>query len=332
MKENVELQQRRRILKSCMAMGALPFLHPLGARAAAPWPEKAVRMLVAFPAGGPTDVTSRLVGRRLAERLGQPLIVDNKAGASGSIGTVELIKSPADGYTVSMFGMPSLIAPIVYRANQYDVRKDFTCVATVYDLPLVIVVNPSVMPGVNNLNDLVSAAKKKPINYSSPGVGSIAHLAMEQLMGLAGFSMQHIGYKGSAPAITDLLGGQISAMFVDLIAAMPYIQSGRLKAVALGASNARRFLSDVVPISEQGFTGFSVSSWSGLIVPNGTSPEIVQRLDQELRQILNEKSTQESLEKMGALSAYQAPEVMKRRLASEYERWSQVAREKNISL
>lgn len=332
MKENVELKQRRRLLKSCMAVGALPFLQPLAAGAAAPWPDKALRMVVAFPAGGPTDVTSRLVGRRLADQLGQPLIIDNKVGASGSIGTVALIKSPADGYTVSMFGMPSLIAPIVYRSNQYDVRKDFTCVATVYDLPLVIVVNPSVMPGVNTLADLVGAAKKKPINYSSPGVGSIAHLAMEQLMGLAGFSMQHVGYKGSAPAITDLLGGQISVMFVDLIAAMPYLQSGRLKAVALGAPNARRFLPDVAPIAEQGFADYSVSSWSGLIVPNGTSTEVVQRLDRELRLILNENSTQESLAKMGALSAYQPPEVMKRRLASEYERWSQVAREKNISL
>lgn len=330
--ETVELMHRRSLLKSCLAVGTLPFLQPLAVRAAAPWPEKNIRMIVAFPAGGPTDVTSRLMGRKLAEQLGQPLIVENKVGASGSIGTVSLIKSPADGYTVSMFGMPSLIAPIVYRNNQYDVRKDFTCVATVSDMPLVIVVNPSAMPGVNNLNDLVSAAKKKPIDYSSPGVGSIAHLAMEQLMGLAGCAMQHVGYKGSAPAITDLLGGQISAMFVDLIAAMPYIQSGKLKAVALGAANARRFLPDVAPISEQGFSGFSVSGWSGLIVPNGTPQEAVQRLDQALRQILSEKSTQESLEKMGALSAYQPPEVMKRRLTSEYERWSKVAREKNISL
>ncbi len=148
-------------------------------------------MLVAFPAGGPTDVTSRLEGRRLAQQLGQPLIIENKAGASGAIGTVALIKSLADGYTVSMFAMPSLIAPIVYRSNQYDVRKDFNCVATVYDLPLVIVVNPSVMPGVGTPTDLASAARRKPVNYSSPGVGSIAHLAMEQLMGFAGFSMQH---------------------------------------------------------------------------------------------------------------------------------------------
>lgn len=324
---------RRLLLKSCLAAGAAPLLASLSARAgAANWPEKTVRMVVAFPAGGPTDATARLVAQKLAGALGQPVIVDNRPGASGSIGTTSLIKSVPDGYTVSMFGMPALVAPIVYRNNQYDVRKDFTCVSSVYDLPLVLMINPLVLPRVSDLKGFIAAAKAQPVNYSTAGSGSIGHLAMEQLKDMGGFPMQHVGYKGSAPAITDLLGGQIGAMFVDLVAAMPHIRSGRLKALALGSADARAFLPEVPSIAQQGFADFNVSSWSGLIVPNGTPAAVVTRLDSELRRILTEADTKRGLENIGALSAYQPPEVMKRRMTSEFERWNKVASEKNISI
>lgn len=324
---------RRRMLKLCVAAGAAPMLASLpGRSSAAGWPEKAVRMIVAFPAGGPTDATARLVAQKLATALGQPVVVDNRPGASGAIGTAALIKSAPDGYTVSMFGMPALVAPIVYRNNAYDVRKDFTCVASVYDLPLVFMINPAVLPGVGTLKDFIAATKAQPVNYSTAGSGSIGHLAMEQLKDMGGFPMQHVGYKGSAPAITDLLGGQIAAMFVDLVAAMPHIRSGRLKALALGSADARAFLPDVASIAQQGFADFSVSSWSGLIVPNATPHAVVARLDQELRRILAEQDTRTRLQNIGALSAYQPPEVMKRRMAGEFERWSKVVSEKDISI
>ena len=324
---------RRQLLKSCLAVGASPLLAAAPLRAAAAqWPEKPVRMIVAFPAGGPTDATARLIAQKLSDRLGQPVIVDNRVGASGSIGTASMIKSPPDGYTVSMFGMPALVAPIVYRNNLYDVRKDFTCVSSVYDLPLVLMTNPSVLPGVGDLKGFIEATRTKPVNYATAGSGSIGHLAMEQLKDMGGFAMQHVGYKGSAPAITDLLGGQIGAMFVDLVAAMPHIRSGRLKALALGSADARVFLPDVAAIAQQGFPGFNVSSWSGLIVPNGTPAAIVARLDRELRQILGEKDTRERLENIGALSAYQPQDVMKRRMASEFERWNKVASDKDIAI
>ncbi|MEC5213981.1 tripartite-type tricarboxylate transporter receptor subunit TctC [Polaromonas sp. CG_9.5] len=297
---------------------------------AAQWPDKVVRMVVAFPAGGPTDTIARLIAQKLSSRLGQQVIVENKPGASGSIGTDALIKSPADGYTISMFGMPALIAPIIYKNNLYDSRKDFTCVSTVYDLPYVIVINPEKLPGVENLQQLIAVAKTKDINYSSPGTGSIGHLSMEQLKDLGGFKMEHIPYKGSAPAITDLLGGQISVMYADLIAAMPHIQSGRLKAIALGSPDAKTFLPAVKSISEQGFKGFKSSSWSGLIVPNGTPAAVITRLDTELKRILSEKDTKDRIEKVGALAVYQSPEKMKARLVAEYTRWNKVATEKSI--
>ena len=319
----------RRTMLQLTALGAA--LAPALSTYAAEWPEKVVRMVVAFPAGGPTDTVARLIAQKLSLRLGQQVIVDNKPGASGSIGTAAFIKSPADGYTISMFGMPALIAPLIYKNNLYDSRKDFTCVATVYDLPYVIVINPEKLPGVENLQQLIAAAKTKDINYSTPGTGSIGHLSMEQLKDLGAFKMQHIPYKGSAPAITDLLGGQISVMYADLIAAMPHIQSGKLKAIALGSPDAKVFLPTVKSISEQGFPGFESSSWSGIVVPNGTPVAIVSRLDNELKIILGEKETKDKIEKIGALAIHQLSEKMKSRLVAEYSRWNKVATEKNIS-
>ncbi len=323
--------RRRQVIKGG-ALGALAMSLPsLNAFAEAAWPSKVIRMIVAFPAGGPTDTAARLIALKLSQRLGQQVMVDNRPGASGSVGTAAFIKMPADGYTISMFGMPALLAPIVYRNNLYDSRKDFTCVATVYDLPYVIVVNPQVLPGVDDLQQLIGQAKAKELNYTSPGTGSIGHLSMEQLQDLGQFKMQHIPYKGSAPAMTDLLGGQIGVMYADLIAAMPHIESGKIKAVALGSPDAKTFLPKVRAISEQGFAGFNSSSWSGVVVPNGTPAGVIARLDQELKAILAEPDTKERMEKIGALAAYQSPAQMKSRLVQEFDRWSKVATEKNIS-
>lgn len=321
---------RRQLLQACAAGSLATVFSPLSALASA-WPDKVIRMVVAFPAGGPTDTAARLIAQKLSDRLGQSVIVENKAGASGSIGTAAFIKSPADGYTISMFGMPALIAPIVYRNGLYDSRNDFTCVSTVYDLPYVIVINPKVLPGVDDLQQLIAAAKTQDLNYTSPGTGSIGHLSMEQLKDLGNFKMQHISYKGSAPAMNDLLGGQLPIMYADLIAAMPHIKSGRLKAIALGSPDAKSFLPQVKAIAEQGFVGFRSSSWSGIIVPNGTPADVVSRLDKELKSILAEKDTRERMEKIGALASYQSPEQMKTRLVDEYNRWNKVATDKNIT-
>ena len=327
------LPRRRDVIRQGAA-GALALSLPAlkaHAQGDAAWPSKVIRMIVAFPAGGPTDTAARLIAQKLSTRLGQQVIVDNRPGASGSIGTAAFIKMPADGYSISMFGMPALLAPIGYRNNLYDSRKDFTCVATVYDLPYVIVVNPQALPGVDNLQQMIAATKAKELNYNSPGTGSMGHLSMELLKDLGKFPMQHIPYKGSAPAMTDLLGGQVPVMYADLIAAMPHIESGKIKAIALGSPDAKVFLPKVQAISEQGFAGFNSSSWSGIVVPNGTPAPVVARLDQELKAILAEADTKERMQKIGALAAYQPPAQMKTRLAQEYERWNKVATEKNIS-
>lgn len=319
---------RRNFMKaSALALGTSMLPLP---SFAAEWPSRALRMVVAFPVGGPTDTIARLIAQKLSERLGESIIVDNRPGASGSIGTSQFIRSKPDGYTMSMFGMPALIAPIVHRNNLYDVRKDFTCVATVYDLPYVIIVNPKLLPNVHTLQDLIAASREQDINYSSTGTGSIAHLAMEQLRGLGDFEMLHIAYSGSAPAITDLLGGQISVMMVDMIAAMPHIQSGALRAIAMGSDIGKPFLPEVKTIAEQGFPGFEASSWSGLIVPNDTPQEVSDRLNQELSVMLAEPELQERMMQLGAIATYQPADQMTARLSAEYDRWNKVATDIDI--
>ncbi|MCC2596975.1 tripartite tricarboxylate transporter substrate binding protein [Pusillimonas sp. MFBS29] len=297
---------------------------------AANWPDRPIRMVVAFPAGGPTDTIARVIAERLSERLGQHIVVDNRAGASGSVGTSQFIRSKPDGYTISMFGMPALIAPIVHRNGLYDVRTDFTCVSTVYDLPYVVIINTDVLPGVENFQQLIEASKTNEINFSSPGVGSIGHMAMEQLKGLGKFEMQHIAYSGSAPAIVDLIGGQTGMMVSDMIAAMPHIQSGSVKPIAVLSDSGTTFLPEVKSVAEQGFPGYQASSWSGLIVPNDTPQEVSDRLNKELKELLTDTELQERMIKLGAIATYQTAEEMTTRLNNEYDRWNQVAKDIDI--
>jgi tripartite-type tricarboxylate transporter receptor subunit TctC len=198
---------------------SLPMLA--GSAFAQAWPSKTIKLIVPFPAGGPTDTASRIIGQKLALRLKQPVIVENKAGASGAIAAAQVAKSPADGYTLMMLATPTLLAPHLYKTTGYDSVKDFTAIATVYDLPIVVVVNPSLMPTVTDLQKLVTHAKAQPgrLNYTSSGVGSFGHLSMELLKQMGQFDMQHVPYRGGVPAITDTVGGQVPMLFAALGAA-----------------------------------------------------------------------------------------------------------------
>ena len=330
-KPNASLN-RRHVLATGIA-GALSAFTGSALAADPAWPDKLVKIVVAFPAGGPTDTAARIVAQKLGERLGQSMIVENRAGASGSIGTAAFIKSPADGYTLSMFGMPALLAPLLYGNNAYDVRKDFLPVATVYDLPMAIVVNPRVLPNVTNLQQLIEHAKasKTPLNYTSSGTGSFGHLSMEQLKDLGGFDMQHIPYRGSAPAVTDLLGGQVAVMFADVVAALPHIQAGKLRAIAGSSNKTKLLLPGLKSVAEQGFTGFDADTWGGLVAPLGTPGAVVERLNKELKVILADPELQQKMLAAGAVASYQNSETMRKRLAADYTRWSKIAQDKGIS-
>ena len=209
--------------RAALALAAAPLLIGSAMAQQAAWPDKMVKLVVPFPAGGPTDTASRIVGQKQGERLKQTVPIENKAGASGSIAAAQVSKSPADGYTLMMLATPTMLAPHLYKKAGYDTVKDFTPVATVYDLPIVVVVNPKLLPDVTDLKGLIANAKaqKTPLNYTSSGAGSFGHLSMELLKQMASFDMQHVPYKGGVPAITDTIGGQVPVMYADLVAALP---------------------------------------------------------------------------------------------------------------
>ena len=310
---------------------ALPMLA--GSALAQAWPSKTIKLIVPFPAGGPTDTASRIVGQKLALRLRQPVIVENKAGASGAIAAAQVAKSPADGYTLMMLATPTLLAPHLYKTTGYDSVKDFTSIATVYDLPIVVVVNPSLMPTVTDLQKLVTHAKAQPgrLNYTSSGVGSFGHLSMELLKQMGQFDMQHVPYRGGVPAITDTLGGQVPMMYADLVAALPHIQSGSLRAIAVGSPQRVGVIPDVKTIAEQGFKGFDAVSWGGLMAPAGTPRDVVDRISAEVQAILAEKDTQDKLLNAGAIANYQNPSQMAARVQQDYAKWGKVIRDKGIT-
>ena len=314
-------------------LGALLPLAAVNAFADA-WPSKPIKLVVPFPAGGPTDTASRIVGQKLAERLKQPVVIENRAGASGSIAAKQVMDSPADGYTLMMLATPTLLAPHLYKKVGYDTVKNFTPVATVYDLPIVVVVNPAQLPTVTDIQRLITHAKAQPgqLNYTSSGPGSFGHLSMELLKQLGQFDMQHVAYKGGVPAITDTIGGQVPLMYADLVAALPHIQSGKLRAIAVGSPQRVSMLPQVKTIAEQGFKGFDAVSWGGLVAPLGTPKDVVARIDKELGEILADKSVQDKLLTAGAMANYQNADQLAVRLKSDYDKWGKVIRDKGIGV
>ncbi|GAB3766945.1 tripartite tricarboxylate transporter substrate binding protein [Ramlibacter monticola] len=318
----------RRALYLCL----LP-LFAAPALAADAWPTRPIKLIVPFPPGGPTDTASRIVGQQLAERLKQPVVVENKAGASGSIAAAQVAKMPGDGYTFMMLATPTLLAPHMYKKAGYDTVTDFVPVATVYDLPIVMVVNPSLMPTVTDVQKLITHAKARPgqISYTSSGAGSFGHLSMELLKQLGQFDMQHIAYKGGVPAITDTIGGQVPMMYADLVAALPHIKSGKLRAIGVGSPQRVSVLPEVKTIAEQGFKGFDAVSWGGLLAPPGTPKDVVERVSREVGEILADKVVQEKLLNAGAIANYQKPQQMAVRIRTDYDKWGKVIRDKAIA-
>lgn len=321
---------QRKLRASLLAL-VLPLVA--GAAFAQSYPSKRITLVVPFPPGGPTDTVSRIVGQKLADRLKQPVIVENRAGASGAIAAAAVAKSPADGYTLMMLATPTLLASHLYKKIGYDVQKDFAPVATVYDLPIVMVVNPALLPDVRDVQQLIAKAKAQPgqLNYTSSGTGSFGHLTTEMLKSLGNFEMQHVPYKGGVPAMTDVLGGQVPVMYADMVVALPHIQAGKLRAIAVGSPKRVPFTPDVKTVAEQGFPGFDAVSWGGLLAPAGTPKEIVSRISDEVRQILEEKEVQDKLMKAGTFAAYQTPAQTAARIRGDFEKWGKVIRDKGIT-
>ena len=304
---------------------------PALALAQAAWPSRPIRLIVPYPPGGPTDVSARILGAALSERLKQPVVVENKPGASGSIGIEQVVRAAPDGYTVGMMANPTLMSPLLGIKQSFDVQRGTTPIGLAYEIPLVLMINEKALPGVTNVKELIAAAKaaRAPLSYATPGVGSFSHLITESLQGITGVELGHISYKGSAPAIADVIAGHVPMMFSDMIAGLPHIKAGKLRAIAV-ASNARTpFTPDVPTLREQGFP-LEAYSWGGLVGPPGLPAPIVDRLNAELKAVLAEPAVREKLLNAGCQPAFSTPAKMQELLLSDYAKWGKVIKERGI--
>ena len=292
----------RRFAAAIALAGAMLGAAAAQAQGVAPgYPAKPIRFVVPFPPGGPLDIMARGIGQKLAESWGQPVVVDNRPGAGGSLGAELVAKSPGDGYTLLMGAVSThAINPHLYPRIGYDPFKDFVPVALVAEVPNILVVNPSVP--ANSVQELVALAKAKPgyLNFGSGSTGSTGHLAGELFKSLAGIDMVHIPYKGGAPAMQDLLGGQVQLMFDNLANSMPQVKAGKLRALAVTTSARSAAMPDLPTVNEAGVKGFDLSTWFGVFVPAGTPPEIVAKLNAGIVAALYSRELTERLAAMGA--------------------------------
>ena len=319
---------RRRAL---LATGALLAAGGAGGQS---WPAKPIKLVVPWPPGGPTDTGSRIVGLALADRLGQPVVVENRPGASGSIAYQQVIKTPGDGTTFVMLATPTMLAPHLYKSASYHPVNDLLPVGMVYDLPIVLVVNAASLPKVTDLAGLIAEAKSRggKLDYTSAGPGSFGHLSMEMLKQQGGFDAQHIAYKGSAPAMNDLLGGQVPVMFSDLVAALPHIKSGKLRALAVGSPKRVDIVPDVKTVAEQGFKGFEAVSIGAMMAPKGTPAAAIDRMSSELKAVLAQKDVQDRLVGAGCYAHYMTPAETGRYVTAEFDKWGKVIKDNKLAV
>ena len=272
-----------------------------GAALAQAWPAKPIRLMVPFPPGGSTDIVARIVAQKLSEKLGQSIVIENRGGAGGTIGTAIIAKSSPDGYNLAVASTSThVVAPGVYAKLEYDPVKDFAPVGLMAVSPYLLVVNPSVP--AKTLKELVALAKSRPgkLNYASAGIGSTTHLAMEMLKYASATYMLHIPYNGNGPAGTAVIGGQVEVLFGSLPALLPHAKSGRARAIAVGTPKRSPSLPDVPTVAESGYPGFDASLWLAIVAPAGTPQAIIERLNKELVAIVSAADTREAFDKAGA--------------------------------
>jgi tripartite-type tricarboxylate transporter receptor subunit TctC len=317
-----------------LAAAAVLTAAPLGAWAQGGWPTKPVRIVVPFAAGGTTDILARAIAPELQRVFGQPFVVDNKPGAGGNSGAAEVAKAANDGYTLLMGTVGThAINPSLYPRMPYDHIKDFTPVTLVAGVPNVLVVNTASAQkyGINSVADLTRVAKANPgrLNVASSGNGTSIHLSAELYKSLTGTFMLHLPYRGSGPALIDLLAGNTDLMFDNLPSALPHIKSGRLKALAVTSGERSQAVPELPTVAEAGgpaLKGYEASSWFGLLAPAGTPADIVSRLQQETAKALAAPAIRERLQSQGAIPSGMSPADFARFIDAETKKWSQVVK------
>lgn len=304
-----------------------------GSYAQADYPNKPIRLIVPFPAGGATDLFARVIGNKLSERLKWVVVVDNKPGAGGNVGVDAVAKSPPDGYNI-VIGQTSNLAinPSLYKKMPYDPQKDLVPIILIADSPLTLVV-PAQSP-YKTLKDFIAAAKQKPgdVTMGSPGNGTVSHLTIGMLQGASGASFQHVPYKGVAQAVSDLMGSNIESYMASVAAALGHVKGGKLRALAVTGKKRAESMPDVPTVAEIGYSGFDANTWFGFLAPAGTSPAIIERLNTEVNKVLQLPDVREKISGEGASVLGGTPQEFARFLAAETPKWAKLVKDSGVKI
>jgi tripartite-type tricarboxylate transporter receptor subunit TctC len=319
-----------RSILSALVLSMLGAVSTGSALAQANYPDKPVRFVVPYPPGGGTDVIARIVQDRFQALLGQPIIIDNKGGAGGSVGSELAARAAPDGYTVLFTLSSHTINPAIYPKLSFDTIKDFESIGTVASLPQILVANPQVP--ANTVAELVALAKAKPelLAYASVGNGSPGHLAGELFKLRTGTQMTHIPYRGGGPAVTDVMSGQVPLLWVSIPAAAQFVKTGKLKALAVSTLKRSSAFPDVPTVQETGVPDFEVDSWYAMFVPARTPQPVIDRLNRALNAVLTEPAIREKLLAQGAEGVGGTPQTLTRIVAAEIPKWAKLAKDANI--
>jgi tripartite-type tricarboxylate transporter receptor subunit TctC len=296
------------------------------------WPERPVRLIIPLSAGGSADTVGRLIAQKLAERLGQQLVIDNRPGAGSILGTEIAARAPRDGYTLLLAGSSFTSAPSLRRKMPYDPLKDFAPITMATNSPGLVVVHPG-LP-VRSVRDLIELARAKPgqMNYASPGNGTSPHFAGALFNLTAGINLVHVPYKGAGPAIADLIGGQVQVSFASMLSAITHARAGRLRAIAVTGLKRSPALPDLPTVSESGLPGFESGSWQGFFAPAGTPVAVRSRLHREVAAVVHLPETVTQLARDGSEPVGSTPEVFAKFVAGELTKWARVAKEAGMTV
>ena len=315
-----------------MAAAALIVVSTATAGLAQSYPSKPVRVVVPYPPGGSTDIVARVIGEQLSQSMGQRFVVDNRPGAGGNIGMQLAAGAEPDGYTVVVGTTAHAINMTLFKDLPYDTVKDFEPIALLTEIPLILVVNPAVE--AQSVADLIALAKERPgtLNVASSGNGQSTHLAAEMFNAMAGIKLTHVPYKGSAPAITDVVAGHVQLMFDTVMSALPHVQAGKLRALAVSGAERAPVAPDVPTIAEAALPGYEAIAWNGLFAPAGTPRAIIDQLNAEVVKALQSEKVKEQLASLGATTRPTMPNEFSTYVRDEVSKWAKVVKESGATV
>lgn len=319
------LRNRRQMIS--LAVLAMLGMHAPLTYASDAYPSKPIKLVVPYPPGGPTDIVARVVAQKLQEDMGQTWMIENKPGAGGNLGAESVARSPADGYTLVVATTAHAINPSLFSNLNYSVTKDLMPVSQLTSGPLVIVANPN-LPA-QDVKSLIALAKSKKggLNFATSGNGQSTHLSAEMFSSMAGVKMNHIPYKGSAPALTDVMSGQADLMFDTMLSAMPFVKSGKLKAIAVTSAQRSPSAPEIPTVAEAGLSGYEAIAWNGILAPAGTPAEAINKLSAALEKVLSNPEVKARFEAQGFTASWSSPADYGKFLNAEVSKWAKVVKD-----